>query len=154
MEHNFEELTDTTMTIGELDGLIKGMMNAKKDYEIKSAASKEAYAIFQGVKNKVLQALKEHNKKDYSIPGLCKLSTVHKISVKTPKSTDDKIALRGYIWDKYGDDGVISYFKIGSRELNKLYKDLSESAHARGQTFQMPGVEAPTSASDLSIRKG
>lgn len=73
-----------------------------------------------------------------------------RVSVKVPDNPQDKKALfewlqsKNIFWEKVS---------VSSQSLNALYKSELEIALQEGKDFTMPGVAAPTTFTQIAIRK-
>jgi hypothetical protein len=79
------------------------------------------------------------------------VSLAERLSVKTPKSPEDREAFFSYLRDKGLFDQMIS---VNSATLNSFYKNEFEAAKERGDDdFKIPGINEETMTVILSYRK-
>lgn len=72
-------------------------------------------------------------------------------TVKTPKTLEEKAKLFDFLREKGLYDEMIS---INSQSLNSLYRALSAEAMEKGHLeFLMPGVDAPSSFTQLKMKR-
>lgn len=111
-----------------------------------------ATAEVSHLKTEVIQMLAESGLKSYKLPGVGSVSIVEKLSVKTPKTHEDKEKF--FEWLKtQGDDMYFQYASVNSNSLNSLFKMKQEEYAERGEVLDIPGLEEPSSYTTLSLKK-
>ena len=141
------------VSIDDMDNAVKKLRDAKLKYDEAVATKNESYARYQDAQEATMALLKRAGKDEYTVKGFGKVSIKEELSVKTPKSPEEKEAFFNWIKDTMGDDAYFSYMTVNSNSLNSLYKQKVEEAGARGEILDVPGLEAPTSYTKLSLRK-
>lgn len=113
------------------------------DIKIKEDELNELKVILQRyLENAGLDSLKAHGLNFY-------LET--KVSVKTPKTDEQKRELFQFLMD----EGIFyEMASVHSASLNSLYQDYAERALEEGNLdFRLPGVDEPTPYTQIKIRK-
>lgn len=141
------------ISLDDMDNAVKNLREAKMKYDEVKVMSSEAYARYQDEQEKVMTLLKRAGRDEYTVKGFGKVTIKDELSVKTPKSPEEKAAFFNWIKDSMGEDAYYAYMTVNSNSLNSLYKQKVEEAGARGEVLDVPGLEAPTSYTKLSLRK-
>lgn len=115
-----------------------------------SAQRKDSARVVEEAENKMLAMLDEAKLPSFR----CEYGNVGKtmrMSIKTPKSPEDRSAFFGWLKSKGIFDDVISVY---SATLNSLYKDEFQAAKERGEEdFKIPGLLEETMTPILWFRK-
>lgn len=118
--------------------------------DIISGQKKEASRMVEEAETKMLAMLEEAGLDSFR----CELGNVGRtirLSIKTPKSPEDRAAFFGYIKSKGLFDDMIT---VHSATLNSFYKDEFDQAKARGDAdFKIPGLLEETMTPILWFRK-
>jgi len=153
MLDEFNQVEATNINLAEVDTLIKHYRNVQEDYDTKNEIKKEAGKELDKAKEKVIALLQRGKKKKWNVDGLGTVTVVDKFMVQTPKSTEQKEALLNWLKER-GNDMYYAYASVNSQSLNSLYNKEVADAAERGETFQMPGINPPTSRPQLRWKKG
>lgn len=101
------------------------------------------------LEQKVIAILKAGNIKKYTSGGVS-ISLKDRVSVKTPKTEEDKAAFFAWLKERGVEE---QYLTVNSQSLNSLYKQEREAALERGDLdFKIPGIGEETIYTTLSIR--
>lgn len=115
-----------------------------------SAQKKEISKQLEEQENKMLTMLEESGVPSFK----CELGNVgrtERLSIKTPKTAEDRLAFFGYLKELGLYDEMIS---VNSATLNSFYKDQFTQAKERGDAdFKIPGLLEETITPILWFRK-
>lgn len=143
---------DSEISVQEMDEALAKLRDLKEDYAIKDKIKKEAYAMVKDQEEKVISMLERTGKRKY-VSDCGTATKVDELSVKTPKTPEEKRAFFNWIKTNLGEDAHDIYMTVNSRTLNSLYKEQSEIAAARGEVLKIDGLEDPITVTKLSFRK-
>jgi hypothetical protein len=157
MEQNnltgWDEVTESDeISVAEMDDNLAYLRKLKDDYAEKDKIKKEAYAVMKAQEEKVISMLERTGKKKY-VSDSGTATRVDELSVKTPKTPEEKRAFFNWIRNNLGDQAHDIYMTVNSRTLNTLYKEQSEIAAAKGEVLKIDGLEDPITVTKLSFRK-
>ena len=147
-----EKLSSASITVEELEGLIKDYTSKRKIYEEHKAAASEKYKETEAAENKVVEALQALGKKSYKVEGLGTFTRVMKEVVTVPKDLDKKREFFEWIEVTYGKDVLDTMVSVNHQTLNSFYRQEADK-HKDEAVFAIPGIEAPTSTETVSFRK-
>lgn len=139
----------------ELDLAVKQIRQAKEDYEQKSAVSKEAHFHLENCKKALVDLLSKAGKTKYEAEGVGKVGITERLSVKYPKSLEERREFKQWIEGKLGEEGLLTYLTVNSATLNSLYKEEFEKAKEIGDPseFRIPGIDEPTASLTVRFNK-
>jgi hypothetical protein len=140
------------ISVQEMDDNLAYLRKLKEDYAEKDKVKKEAYAVFKEQEAKVIGMLEKTGKRKY-VSDAGNATLVHEMSVKTPKTPEEKRAFFNWIREHLGDDAHDIYMSVNSKTLNGLYKDQTEEFASRGEVLNIPGLEDPITVTKLSFTK-
>ena len=99
-------------------------------------------------------ALNEHSgKKTYIAEGFGRVTVKEELSVRTPKTPEDKQKFFDWLRNHMGEDAYYAYMTVNSRSLNSLYKQKVEEYGEQGKVLEIDGLESPSSFTKLSFTK-
>jgi len=154
-----ESTKGNTITTEQLDELCVNYAGARNEYEQAKERATDLYNVAESLKGKVVEAMTQAGKSKYYVEGIGTFGFKDKMSVKTPKTLEDKQTLWKYLEEKYGSEVVWDKFGINSQTLNSFYNseleifnDKAKAGEVSGD-FHLPGIEAPTAQRDLKITK-
>jgi len=155
MNEAWEETTEATgdVTIEEMQEAVSQLRQAKDSYADKKAISEEAYSHVKEYEGKLIEMLEKTGQRTFEVTGIGKATVSTELSVKTPKTNEEKVAFFSWVKANMGQDAHDAYMTVNSRSLNTLYKQASEEAAARGEVLDIDGLEQPSSRSKLSFKK-
>jgi len=143
-----EQEMDVT-TAKEFEALVDSVFTLRAEYEAEKSRLSELNGELELKKQKVAAFLKEFGKTKH-LGRLGSVSVSSRLSVRTPKTPDEKEAFKEYLEEK----GALDLLSINSRTLQSLYKEEMEAALEEGNIdFSMPGVGEPTFTETLTMRK-
>ena len=137
------------VTLKEFEAIIEKAYWLKKEKEEHEEKAAKVGEDLEKLKLQLLAYMEEFEKTSYK----SKFGTiikVEKMSVKTPKDPDSKAAFFAWLDKKGIKDQILT---INSKTLNSLYEQEFEQAKESGADFNIPGIEAPTTYSQLQMRK-
>jgi len=152
MFSEFEEAATEAVddiTLKELDGHIKELLELRDKYTEAKKAASEINATVEEKENFVLDLLTKIGRSSYDAEGLAKVTKCMQTSYKVPKEIDKKQALFNYIKGKYGGDALMGLVSINSQTLNSWAKSELENPDVKS----IPGLDLPTSSEYISIRR-
>ena len=152
---NWSAPTPQALSVEELDTLVT-LTNAKKEqYASAKAISNKLNEEYEALEAKVLEAFVASGKKKYHVAGLGLFYTITRLTVKTPKTLEQKLAFFDYIRKTKGETFLLDKQSINHQSLQKIYKDDFEAASeaGTGAEFIIPGLEAPTADVSLGFSK-
>jgi len=148
-----EEAQD--ISTAELDTVCGHFIEAKRQYDEKKKELEEFQLKKKSQEAILLDLLDRAKKSKYYIDGMGTAYIINKLTVKTPKTVEDKQKLFNYIRDRFGPDALVDYQSINSARLNSFFNEQKTLAAEKGiADFEMPGLEAPKSMTTLGFRKG
>lgn len=140
-----------SLTLIELDSLIKTYTEKRADYEAAKKISTDKYNEAEAAKIAVIQALTKADKKSYQVDGLARVSLSSKLVVRVPKDLEAKQKFFEYLRGRGVFEEMVT---VHSATLNSFYNAEVEAANEKGVfPFSVPGIEEPTEQVTLSLRK-
>lgn len=152
-EQNWDQGTTESVSLEEMDNLIREMKKLEADYEEAKKVSTAKYKVYEEMEQKVLSIMQSAGKSKISVDGLGSAYILNRYVTPTPKTNGDKEAFFNYIESKYGRDVLLSKLSVNSNTLNSFCKEERESAEREGRLLDIPGLEAPTHQTSLGFRK-
>lgn len=155
----FDQFTEaaadpSSVSVEEMEAKLREYDGVRADADDLNAKLKEVNQKKAELELQILDMFEKLGKTKYYLDGVGTISTRTAYSVRTPKDMDSKKKLLQYIHDKYGPEAYWDYATVNSAKLNSFFKEELALAEESGDTsFQLPGVEAPTSRVSLSLRR-
>lgn len=153
LNRGFDEVTTEDLSLVEMDQLVTKFAMARNEYEIRK---KELSTFFaeevEATALRLQSALEKAGKKSYKVDGLGTISLVHKQTVTTPKTVEEKRQLFNYILDSYGQDVLDSMVSINHNTLNSFYNAEAERAEDKAM-FHLPGLGSPVVRTETRFTK-
>ena len=140
------------ISVKEMDDNLAYLRKLKDEHAEVDKLKKEAYAKLKEQEAKVVDLLKRTGKKRY-VSDFGNVTVIDELSVKTPKTPEEKRAFFSWIENNLGEQARDIYMTVNSRTLNSLYKEQSELAAQRGEVLTIDGLENPITVTKLSFRK-
>ena len=137
----------------DMQDCIKEFRAAKDFYSDKKADSDSAYAEMKQIEKQLIEMMEATDQRTFEVTGVGKATISEKLSVKTPKTLEEKRAFFGWLKENMGQEASDAYMTVNSSTLNSLFKQLSEEYANRSEVLQIDGLEAPTSSTTISFRK-
>ena len=141
------------VSVSQIRELMEHYAATRADYEAKKAESNKAYDEVKKLQMDIVNILNDANLKSFKVDGLGTVTKKVKTSVTTPKTIEDKKAMFAHFKEQ-GEDTFWTYATVNSQSLNSYYRNMSQEAAERGETFNIPGVGEPTMMEEISFRKG
>lgn len=148
-----EEVSDTEVTVQQVDLAIAVLSDLKLDYEKAKETASLAHDLYEKQQNNVLELLAKIGKNSFKVDGIGTVSKKTSMSVTTPKTNEDKAALFKWLKENLGADGFLAYASVNSQSLNSLYNTMFEESSDK-MNFKIDGVGEPTERVTLSFRRG
>lgn len=147
--------TTKTISTDEVDQLVMRVKLTKDIYEAAKAKSNDLEKEYREAKRQVIDAFTTIGKKKYYVDGVGTCYFIEKLVVKTPKTLEDKQKFFDFLKEKHGETFLLDKQGVNHQSLQKIYNDLYDEAveNGCGDTFNVPGLEAPTSDITLGFRK-
>ena len=143
-----EQAPEDTITLQEMDALVKEYADIRMRYEEAKAISNNFYAELGAMEAKIIQALSVNGKTKYDVDGLGSISVVQSESYKVPKDVDAKKKLFNYIKEKHGAEVLMTMTSIHSATLNSWANQEAEAG-----VMQIPGLDQPTVTESIRFRR-
>ena len=146
----------STITTEELDRLAMTLKAADAALEETKLIKKEAQKKYDEAERAFITGMEMAGKKKYYVEGVGTYGFRDRMSVRTPKTVDEKQSFAKYLEEKGGKVLFWSTFGVNSQTLNAFYKaefkDYEDREGEKGQ-FHIPGVGDPTSTRSLVLTK-
>jgi hypothetical protein len=140
------------ITVEEMQSAVAALKELKEAYSSAKKLSDDAYAVYKDQQEKVVEMLQATNSKSF-VSDHGKVTLVEKMSVKVPKTLEEKEAFFNWVEKNMGEDARVVYATINSATLNRLYNEQSEEAAARGEVLSIDGISEPNVYTTLSFKK-
>jgi len=141
------------VSIDDMTEAVRVLREAKTAYDAKKLESNALHADMKALEERVMGLMKLAGLSEFTATGYGKVSLSELMSVKTPKSPDEKKAFFNWVRENMGDDAYYAYMSVNSNSLNSMYKQKVEEYGERGEILSVDGLEEPTSYTKLSLRK-
>jgi hypothetical protein len=141
------------VSIDDMTAAVRQLREAKNLYDTKKLESNALHAEMKTLEERVTGLMKLAGLTEFTATGYGKVSLSELLSVKTPKSPDEKKAFFSWVRENMGDDAYYAYMSVNSASLNSMYRHKVEEYGERGEVLEVAGLEAPTSYTKLSLRK-
>ena len=143
-----------SISIEEMDNLVKDMRKKRLAYDDKKAESTELHHVFSAAEMKLKEALRNAGKTKYTVDGLGMVYTKSKLVVSMPKDLSNKKKFLQYLRAK-GEETYLAIVGVNSRTLNSFYSVEFENAKAEENAlgFEIPGISEPTTQESLVFKK-
>lgn len=141
------------VSIEEMTEAVKNLRAAKDAYDEQKALSDSMYAEYKNQQNVVAKLMQEGGLDEYTVKGFGKVFVKEELSVRTPKSPEQKAAFFAWVRENMGTEAANAYMSVNSSSLNSLYRQKVEEYGARGELLSIDGLEEPTSYTKLTLRK-
>ena len=145
--------TEGEVSIEQMDDAVKKLRQAKERKSEAKAVLDAANKDYSEAEAQVMSLMQEAGKETYIAEGFGRVTLREELSVRTPKSPEEKEAFFKWIRENMGDDAYFAYMSVNSRSLNSLYKQKTEEYGERGELLQIDGLSEPTAFTKLSFTK-
>lgn len=143
------------ITTEMMDQLVKDMREKREAYDAAKEEATQKYKVFAEAEGKLIEAMTQAGKRKYVVDGVGTVFFVEKLVVPTPKTNENKLLFFDFIKQEYGQDFLNEKLSVHHQVLQKIYNEAFKEAKDRGEgdTFTVPGLEAPTQMISLNFRK-
>lgn len=142
------------MEIKELQDKIRKLKDERDQYDAMKRTLDQIGSSCDALEAEILAHFEESNMTSFRVDGVALISVTEKLSVKTPKTPEEKIAFFNYLKETKGDEVMLHYQTVNSISLNSFYKaEMDTKSPEEKLCFNMPGIGAPTLSKKLSVRK-
>jgi F0F1-type ATP synthase membrane subunit b/b' len=145
--------TEGEVSIEQMDDAVKKLRQAKERKSEAKAVLDAANKDYSEAEAQVMSLMQEAGKETYIAEGFGRVTLREELSVRTPKSPEEKEAFFKWIRENMGEDAYFAYMSVNSRSLNSLYKQKTEEYGERGELLQIDGLSEPTAFTKLSFTK-
>lgn len=150
--NEFNENT-SGITTQQLDAMGREYQAKYKEYEAANSKAKLLFHEAEELEVKMVEAMTAAGKTKYYVEGVGTFYFSNKMSVKTPKTIEDKKAFFKYLWEKHGETFYWDKISVNSQVLQKIYNEDAKSAAENGEAiFHIPGLEQPKSMTSLNFK--
>lgn len=126
-ESNFEQIS-----VEDIDELVKLYSTARADYELKTKLAKEANAVCESLKAKIINILDSASKKNWQVDGVGRITRTTRYSPQVINKED----MIKHFQDK-GHEEFLAFVSVNHMTLGSYVKQEKEA----NPDFSMPGVE-------------
>ena len=106
------------------------------------------------IEAEILAHFEENDMTSFRVDGVALISVSEKLTVKTPKRPEDKVAFFNYLKETKGEEVMLHYQTVNSQSLNSFFKaEMESKTDEEKLTFNLPGIEAPSMVKKPSVRK-
>lgn len=144
---------ESSLSLKEMDEALCSLRALQEEYSRINKLAKEASARYREQQAVVINMMETAKKGTYITEGIGRATLKDKLSVKVPKSPEEKSAFFNWVKVNMGQDAHDTYMTVNSASLNRLYKELSEEWANKGEVLEIDGLEAPSSYKELSFTK-
>ena len=141
------------VSIDDMDSAITELREAKSEYDVVKKDVDRYKVRVDEAQRKVMDLMKRAGKETYIVEGIGRATLREELSVRTPKSPEQKKAFFDWILKHMGEDAYYAYLNVNSQSLNSLFKQKVEEYGLRGEVLEIDGLEPATSFTKLSFRK-
>ena len=141
------------ISIADMQDIVEKLRDAKTAYQSAKATSDAAYEVYKDLEGQVISLLQDAGQKEFTVTGVGRVSISDQLSVKTPKTPEEKQKFFDWVKENLGEDGYWAYTSVNSQSLNSLYKTMSAEYAAKGEVLEIDGLEPATSYTKLSFTK-
>ena len=133
-----------------LDNLIEDLQGKREAYEEAKKKSSALYSALQEHERKVMNTLQSAGKLKYYAEGVGTVNLINKLTVRTPKTIEDKQKLFDYIEQAHGNDLRWEMITVNHTSLNSFFKNEKEGKPA---DFRLPGIPEIDMVTELRFTK-
>jgi hypothetical protein len=141
---------DTQISVEDMKAQVARIRELRETESKVNEMKKEVSSLLEIEEGKMLSMLEQSGLPNFK----CDFGSVgvtHRLSVKTPKTPEDRAAFFSFLKQLGLFDSMIT---VNSQTLNSFYKDQFEQAKAQGKDdFKIPGINEETMTAILSFRK-
>lgn len=141
------------ISIAQMTEAVQKLGDAKVIYQENKKIADSSYDVYREAEAFVMQLLEDSGLDTYTVTGVGKVTISRQLSVKTPKTPEEKQAFFAWIRNNLGEDSYYAYMTVNSQTLNSLYKQQSAEYGAEGKVLEIDGLEPATTFTKLSFTK-
>lgn len=142
------------MEIKELQEKIRRLKDERDQYDAMKKTLEQIGNTCDAIEAEILAHFEENDMTSFRVDGVALISVSEKLTVKTPKTPEDKIAFFNYLKETKGEEVMLHYQTVNSQSLNSFFKaEMESKTDEEKLTFNLPGIEAPSMFKKLSVRK-
>jgi hypothetical protein len=141
------------ISVADLDQAVKALRMSKDQYAQTKKISDEAYGVVKDCESRLLTLMERAGKDKYICEGVGLVNITTGLSVKTPKTPEEKQAFFEWIRKNVGEDAYHAYMSVNSQTLNSFYNRTNQEYADEGKILEIDGLEQPTEYKKLSLRK-
>ena len=145
--------TEGEVSIEQMDDAVKKLRLAKEEKTKAKAVYDSVQKQYAEAEAKVMALMEHSGKKTYIAEGFGRVTVKEELSVRTPKTPEDKQKFFDWLRNHMGEDAYYAYMTVNSRSLNSLYKQKVEEYGEQGKVLEIDGLESPSSFTKLSFTK-
>ncbi len=143
---------DEIKSITDLKTLCEVYCSSRRDIQAVTDELKKKQEFVRELEAKIINALESHGMDKFSTPEIGTISRYSKLSVKIPKTQEERELFFSYLKTNGVFDELIT---VNSQTLNAWYKEHLEMLAKKGdEKLEIPGLTEVTSYDVLSWRKG
>lgn len=142
------------MEIKELQEKIRRLKDERDQYDAMKRTLEGIGNTCDAIEAEILAHFEENDMTSFRVDGVALISVSEKLTVKTPKTPEDKVAFFNYLKETKGEEVMLHYQTVNSQSLNSFFKaEMESKTDEEKLTFNLPGIEAPSMVKKLSVRK-
>lgn len=141
------------VSVKDLDSAVGVVRELKNKHQESKAISDAHYAALKEAEDKLVSLLQYAGKTTYIAEGLGRATLKKNLSVKVPKTPEQKKVFFDWVKEHMGEDAYYAYMTVNSQSLNSMYKTQAEEYGNRGEILNIDGLEDPTEYTTLSFTK-
>ena len=153
IENNDTPITETTISLAEMDQAIAELKTKREEYKAAKAISDGLELEKRQLEARVVEMLEQAGKTVYVAEGVGRVKVSYEMSVQTPKTPEEKKAFFNWLATNMGQDVADAYLTVNSVSLNSLYNQLNEQAAQKGEVLSIDGLGEPIARTKLSLTK-
>jgi hypothetical protein len=141
------------ISTSDLDQAVTFLRLAKDEYTSAKRISDEHHAAMKEREVTLMKLMERAGKEKYICEGVGLVTISKGLSVKTPKTPEQKEAFFNWLREHEGEDAYHAYMTVNSNSLNSFYNLKNREYGERGEILEIAGLDQPTEYSKLSLRK-
>ena len=145
--------TEGEVSIDQMDDAVKKLREAKEEKSKAKAIYDTAQSAYAEAEARVMSLMEHSGKKTYIAEGFGRVTIKEELSVRVPRTPEQKQAFFDWVKNNMGEDAYYAYMSVNSRSLNSLYKQKAEEYGDKGEVLEIDGLESPSSFTKLSFTK-
>jgi len=139
-----------SVSIEDMNKLVERLKEAREKKDQAKIILSQIQAEEDTLEAELLEVLESQGLKNFRAACDIVVGTRNEFSVRQPQGPENEEAFNN--WLKENDLDRLR--KVNYQSLNSLYRERLEAAAAQGEVVVIPGLEAPTVRTTLTVRKG